>query len=124
MLGKNAKRSISGVPSSSRTINAAKTNVNPPAKPRPVTTNQSVESDDEEGRSSLGKTKRRKTVQSQVVGMEENGPEEGEQATTLELAAHLQTPIAAKMKKPGSFLDEILSERSKKKKKKKRSGEH
>jgi hypothetical protein len=124
MLGRNAKRPISGVTSSSRTSNTAKANVNAPAKPRPATTNRSAESDEGEGRSSLGKTKRRKTIQCRVVGMEENWSEKGERAMTSELTVPLQTPTAAKTKTPGSYLDEILSERSNKKKKKKRSGEH
>jgi hypothetical protein len=58
------------------------------------------------------------------VEVEKNLNEEGEQAPVLEVAETLKTPMAAKMKrKPGSYLDEILLEKSKKKQKKKASGQ-
>lgn len=125
MLGNKTKRTIPGVTSNFRTANTVKMNANVPTKPRPATANPSAESDEEEGRSLLGKTKRRKTEQTTLVEVKGNKDEEGEQATVSEVATPAQTPGAAKMKKPSSYLDEILSARSKKKKKKmQRSGQH
>jgi hypothetical protein len=120
MLGKNAKRPVSGVAANGRMGNTAKANVNVPTKPRPAITNRNAESDEDEGRSSLGKTKRRKTKQTTVVEVRESGDADGEQVTVPEGAKTLLTPVVAKTKmKRGSYLDEILSERSKKKKMKK-----
>lgn len=121
MLGNKTKRTIPGVTSNFRTANTVKTNANVPTKPRPATANPSAESDEEEGRSLLGKTKRRKTERATLVKVKGNKDEEGEQATVSEVA---QTSEVAKMK-PSSYLDEILSARAKKKKKKmQRSGQH
>ena len=95
---------------------------NVPPKPRPVITNRCTESDEEDGRSSLGRTKRSKLERVRAVEVEENLGKEGEQAPVLEVAETLKTPMAAKTKrKPGSYLDEILLGRSKKKQKKKAS---
>jgi hypothetical protein len=72
--------------------------------------NSKVESDDDGGRSSLGRSKRKRTVD--------------EDCTTVgdKIADGVKTPAAtqnASGKKIGSYLDEILIERSKKKPKKK-----
>ena len=121
MLGKNSKRSVSGVTSDGRTGKAVKANVNLATRPTPATTNRSAESDEEEGRSSLGKTKRRKNEQSRVLEVKENEDEEGDQAILPEILEAQPTLVVEKVKKkPGSYLDEILSERSKKKRKRKR----
>jgi hypothetical protein len=125
MLGKNAKRPISGLTNSGRLGNTAKSILNIPTKPKPATTSRSAESD-EEGRSSLGKTKRRKTEQTILREGKEKKDEESEQATVPEVAKTLQTPVVVKAKKkPVSYLDEILSERSKKEQKKRKGpGQH
>jgi len=121
MLGKNAKRAGSRL---TTTDSRGKFTGNVPTKPRPAITSRSTENDEEDGRSSLGRTKRSKLEQARAVGGEENLDEKGEQAPVLEVAETLKTPMAAKTKrKPGSYLDEILLERSKKKQKKKVSGQ-
>jgi hypothetical protein len=121
MLGKNAKRAGSRL---TATDGRGKFTGNVPTKPRPAITNRSAESDEEDGRSSLGRTKRGKLEQAKAVEVEENLDEKGEQAPVLEVAETLKTPMATKTKrKPGSYLDEILFERSKKKQKKKASGQ-
>jgi hypothetical protein len=121
MLGKNVKRAG---PRLTTTDGRGKFTGNVPTKPRPAFTNRSTESDEEDGRSSLGRTKRGKLERARAVEVEQNLDEESEQAPVLEVAETLKTPIAAKTKrKPGSYLDEILSERSKKKQKKKASGQ-
>jgi hypothetical protein len=121
MLGKNAKRVGSRL---TATDGRGKFTGNVPTKPRPAITNRSTESDEEDGRSSLGRTKRGRLEQARTMEAEENLDEEGEQAPVLEVVETLKTPMAAKMKrKPGSYLDEILFERSKKKQKKKASGQ-
>src|SRR4051794_29387463 len=121
MLGKNPKRTGSRL---TTTDGRGKLTGNIPTKPRPAITNRSTEGDEEDGRSSLGRTKRGKLEPARTVEVEQNLDEEGEQAPVLEAAETLKTPIAAKTKrKPGSYLDEILSERSKKKQKKKVPGQ-
>jgi hypothetical protein len=122
MLGKNAKRAGSRP---TTTDGRGKFTGNVPTKPRPAITNRSTENDEEDGRSSLGRAKRGKLEQARAVEVEENLDEEGEQAPDLEVAETLKTPMAvSKMKrKPGSYLDEILLEKSKKKQKKKASGQ-
>jgi hypothetical protein len=121
MLGKNAKRAGSRLMT---TDGRGKYTGNVPPKPRPAITNRGTESDEEDGRSSLGRTKRGKLEQARRVEIEENLDEEGEQVPVSEVAETLKTPMAAKTKrKPGSYLDEILSERSKKKRKKKASSQ-
>jgi hypothetical protein len=70
--------------------------------------NSNVESDDEEGRSSLGKSKRKRTANENYTSMRD------------EIADDIKTPAAAgnpQGKKAGSYLDEILDGRSKKKRK-------
>jgi hypothetical protein len=122
MLGKNAKRPVSGATSSGRMGNAVKVNVNVPPKPRPATSNRRAESDEEEGRSSLGKAKRRKMEPVTVVEVSENKDGEGEESTVPELAKPVPRPgVAMGKQKPGSYLDEILLKRSKKKRRKKKS---
>jgi len=67
-----------------------------------------VESDDEEGRSSLGKSKRKRTANEDYTAMRN------------EIADDIKTPATAggaQGKKTGSYLDEILDGRSKKKRK-------
>ena len=70
--------------------------------------NSNVESDDEEGRSSLGKSKRKRTANENYTRMRD------------EIADDIKTPAAAgnpQGKKAGSYLDEILDGRPKKKRK-------
>jgi hypothetical protein len=121
MLGKNAKRAGSRP---TTTDGRGRYTGNVPPKPRPAITDRSSESDEEDGRSSLGRTKRGKLQQTRVADVEKNIDEEGEQAPVLEVAETLKTPVAAKTKrKSGSYLDEILSARSKKKQKQKASSQ-
>jgi hypothetical protein len=121
MLGKNTKRAGSRLTTND---GRGKFTGNMPTKPRLAITNQSTENDEEDSRSSLGRTKRGKLEQARAVEVEENLNEEGEQAPVLEVVETLKTPMAAKTKrKPGSYLDEILLEKSKKKQKKKASGQ-
>ena len=123
MLGKNAKRPGSGVTRDAHVGNTPKANVNNPVKPRPATTNRSGESDEEEGRSSLGKTKRRKLGEIVVSDMKGEQDEQSKRVTVLGVTNTSKLPVLEQAKaKPGGYLDEILAQRSKKEKKtKKRS---
>ncbi len=71
--------------------------------------NSNFESDDEGGRSSLGRGKKKKTADKNYTSEREKIPKD------------IKTPPAgsAQGKKMGSYLDEILNERSKKKRKNK-----
>ena len=112
MLGKNANRPISGV----------KVNVNVTPKPRPAILNRSAESDEEEGRSSLGKAKRPKKEQVTVVEVSQNESGEAQQSAVRELAEPVLSPgVATGKQLPGSYLDDIRSKRSTKKRRKKES---
>ncbi|KAK2760319.1 hypothetical protein FQN54_002387 [Arachnomyces sp. PD_36] len=84
-------------------------------KPRPQETreknagNNSDDDDSGEGRSSLGKNKRRKTTQGQ---QDVNEAVKGEQSLST------KTRKGTQSQKAGSYLDEVLSQRKKKKKNK------
>lgn len=85
-----------------------------PSKPLPQETRNkdrgnSSSDDEEEGRSSLGKIKRKRTVQDQQNVDETSENKESTSATT---------PKRTGAKKTGSYLDEVLSQRKKKKKNK------
>ena len=125
MLGKKANRPGAGVTRDGHTGNTAKANVKNPVKPRPATTNRSAESDEEEGRSSLGRTKRRKLGETGVSDEKGEQDEQSKQVTSSGLMNTSTPPVLEQTKaKSGSYLDEILAQRSKKEKKnKKRSGQ-
>ena len=102
-------------------VRSTKTNATVPMQPRPTPTNQRDESDEEEGRSSLGKTKRRKIGDLGSGDVREKEDQESEGPTISEVTTALQTPVPEKAKKmTGIYLDEILSEKSKKNAKKKK----
>src|SRR5437660_3032305 len=67
MLGKNAKRPVHGLTNNRPTTKAVDANVNAPTTPIPRTGDRGVESDEEYGRSALGKTKRNKIMPTTVV---------------------------------------------------------
>lgn len=84
-----------------------------PTKPLPQEirnkNTEDTSGDDEEGRSSLGKNKRKRTVQDQQ-SLDETS--ESKESTSA------MTPKRTGAKKTGSYLDEVLSQRKKKKKNK------
>jgi len=91
-------------------------------KSRSSNTSRTADSDEEQGRSSLGKMKRPRAQQppsAEVDGADDGG--EGEAGPKLS-EQFSPAPAASKKKKSGSYLDEVLSARSKKKKKKKKKG--
>ena len=89
------------------------------SKPRPAPTKKvEEEDDDEEGRSSLGKSKRRKQVQNQKPVAQED------QAEALGSAEPTVSENARRSKKVSTnYLDEVLAEQQRKKQKKKRKRE-
>ncbi len=120
LLGKNARQ-----PGSDRRGNHG---LNPEtfstghvaAKARPVGTSRIVDSDEEEGRSSLGKSKRRRMDQLPAVEPEVPDGEDVQDAALVVPTKTLPPPsVKDTTKKPASYLDEVLAARSKKKKKKK-----
>lgn len=84
-------------------------------KPRPASMQQQVgDSEDEEGRSSLGKSKRRKLdkdLQNSAVEATD-GKVEAIQAETMSAFSTSRTS-----KKPNNYLDEVLAKKSQKKRK-------
>ena len=89
------------------------------SKPRPTPVRRAAEDDEEEGRSSLGKSKRRKTFDKQESAMQDYNAE-AKEATT----SRLSKDATRRSKKSGnSYLDEVLAEKQRKKQKKKRKRE-
>ena len=84
MLGKNAKRPVHGLTNDGPTTKAVASNVNAPTNPIPGTRDREVESDEEYGRSTLGKSKRYNVMQTAVIEGKGNENGEGEQGTSPE----------------------------------------
>ena len=90
------------------------------SKPRPTPMRKAAEDedDDEEGRSSLGKSKRRKHVESQEPAVHNN------QIIAKEVAESSVSDAAGRSKQTRiNYLDEVLAEQQRKKQKKKRKRE-
>ncbi|MCJ1401497.1 hypothetical protein MMC11_004711 [Xylographa trunciseda] len=88
------------------------------SKPRPVVTKQAVEEEMEEdaGRSSLGKPKRR--VEASSVEGEEQEEQGDDKGSFPRPNTRIQGSISSK-KRTSTYLDEVLAEKSRKRKKKK-----
>lgn len=82
-------------------------------KPRPTSMRQVDESEDEGGRSSLGKSKRRK------LGKEQNNVVVTTDMKPEAISAETARPSTARLpKKRSNYLDEVLAKKSQKKRKK------
>ena len=88
------------------------------SKPRPTAAKRAVENDEEDegGRSSLGKSKRRRKADKQ--GSDEAWDGTG---TTKSVESNLEE-LVSRPKKPSNYLDEVLADRERKKETKKRKG--
>ena len=87
-------------------------------KPRPTSTGRTADSDEEDGRSSLGKIKRRRVDQLPWVKAGDPDEDEAQEAAPAVPTKGLPPPVKDTKKRPASYLDEVLAARSKKKKKK------
>lgn len=86
------------------------------SKPRPGPVKRSVENDDEDeaGRSSLGKLKRRR-------GIKKQGPDKaGDGMEPIEAIESSQAEAASPPRKTSNYLDEVLADRERKKERKRR----